>query len=291
MLSNSVMYKCVDLGKPLSRNVKYDPSKIAIKNNNVAFKGNNKNQGLGVFLAMGIFITAISGLVGCVKEMAEEQPQTNQSVVDPSSKPATPSAGSENVKSPVVNSSSKIDSKVAEQIKDINKRIEQKSKQGLDLCAMISEVCDKYNGRKDIKHKVDKYLILPTMYWESNGFDPKAVSPANACGLMQLMPDIAKKYFGLTFSHKVVKGKDVYSGTIFDPKKNIKAGVDHFGWGLQESNGDIIAALAKYDGGSAEAKWDETREYIKVIPDMYNAIKENPELVSKFIKSKLGKIK
>ena len=61
------------------------------------------------------------------------------------------------------------------------------------------------------KHKVDPYLVKAVIKAESN-FNPDAVSPKNAQGMMQLIPETASDY-----------GVD----DPFDAKENMEGGVQY----------------------------------------------------------------
>lgn len=84
------------------------------------------------------------------------------------------------------------------------------------------------------KHKVDPHLITAIIMAES-GFNPRAVSRVGARGLMQIMPRTARS-LGL---------KDV-----FNPEKNIEAGVRYFKKLLVRFGGNVRLALAAYNAGS-----------------------------------------
>lgn len=72
-------------------------------------------------------------------------------------------------------------------------------------------------------------------------YSPKAISKRGAIGLMQLMPDIAKRY-GVTDS--------------FDPVQNIHGGARHLQYLLRLFNNDMTLALAAYNAGEgAVAKY------------------------------------
>ena len=122
----------------------------------------------------------------------------------------------------------------------------------------IISACNEYG--------VDPYLVKAVIRAESN-FDPEAVSPKNAQGLMQITPPTAKDY----------EVEDV-----FDPSSNIEGGVrilkshiDYFG--------DVKLALAAYNAGKyAVIKYDnqippypETQQYVSRVLAFYSDIKEN----------------
>ncbi len=69
-------------------------------------------------------------------------------------------------------------------------------------------------------------LIFAVIHTESN-FNPKAQSPANAHGLMQLVPTS-----GARDAYKKVYGKDkiVSPKYLYDPENNIRLGTAYFAW-------------------------------------------------------------
>lgn len=82
-------------------------------------------------------------------------------------------------------------------------------------------------------HGVDGALVHALIRAESS-YNPNAVSPAGASGLMQLMPDTAKRY-GVR--------------NIFDPAQNINGGVKHLKELLVLFEGDMELAIAAYNAG------------------------------------------
>ncbi len=105
-------------------------------------------------------------------------------------------------------------------------------------------------------YQVPVQLLMAVGKAES-GFNPDAVSPAGAQGVMQLMPATAAS-LGVT--------------DPFDARSNIMGGAKYLGEKLREYNGDIELALAAYNAGSGNvAKYGgvppftETRNYIQRI--------------------------
>ncbi|MFT4248159.1 MAG: lytic transglycosylase domain-containing protein [Pseudomonas sp.] len=95
--------------------------------------------------------------------------------------------------------------------------------------------------------------LLRTLAWSESGFDPKAVSPAGAIGLMQLMPQTAREL-----------GVDPWN-----PEQNIRGGAAYLRQQLDRFGGDLERALAAYNAGPAQVErhggvppFRETRAYV-----------------------------
>ena len=95
------------------------------------------------------------------------------------------------------------------------------------------------------RYAVDADLVTSVIAAESN-FDPKAVSRKNARGLMQLLPETARR-LGVR--------------NIFDPKENIDAGTRYLSQLLQRYDNNLALALAAYNAGP-----DRVRQYGRVPP-------------------------
>lgn len=101
---------------------------------------------------------------------------------------------------------------------------------------------------------VDPALVKSVILVESD-FNPRAVSRKGARGLMQLMPDTARR-FGVSDRH--------------DVGQSIRAGVRYLATLLGQFKGNVALALAGYNAGegavarhSGVPPFPETREYIR----------------------------
>jgi hypothetical protein len=106
------------------------------------------------------------------------------------------------------------------------------------------------------RHGVDPELVGAVVSVES-GFDPAAVSPKGAQGLMQLMPSTAAT-LGVT--------------DPFDPRQNLDGGVRHLRSLLASYRGDRRLALAAYNAGAGAVArhkgvppYRETQDYVRKV--------------------------
>jgi soluble lytic murein transglycosylase-like protein len=89
---------------------------------------------------------------------------------------------------------------------------------------------------------IDKALVYAIVRQESR-FDPQAVSPSGAVGLMQLMPEAAARAAG---DDKL----KVDNTPLFDPAFNLRVGQDYLTWLMERGVGyDILRTVAAYNGG------------------------------------------
>ncbi|HZQ17540.1 MAG TPA: lytic transglycosylase domain-containing protein [Terriglobales bacterium] len=121
----------------------------------------------------------------------------------------------------------------------------------------IDEAIDKAASR----HSVDPNLVRALVKVESN-FNPNAISRKGAMGLMQLMPQTARR-LNLT--------------NPFNPEQNIDAGVRHLKELLDSYGGDVRLSLAAYNAGmgavarsSGIPHYAETRNYVRRITEIYS---------------------
>lgn len=112
------------------------------------------------------------------------------------------------------------------------------------------------------EHQLDAALLHAVITVES-GYNPKAKSPKGAIGLMQLMPDTAKRY-------------DV--GNIWDPSENVRGGARYLRYLLQLFHDNLSLALAAYNAGEAAViqygnkipPYAETRSYVPKVLQHYD---------------------
>ncbi len=114
--------------------------------------------------------------------------------------------------------------------------------------------------RSTLGTRVSPALALAVISVESSG-KTSAVSHKGAQGLMQLMPDTAKR-FGVNDS--------------LSPAENIKGGVAYLDWLMKEFGNDPVLALAGYNAGENAVKshegvppFAETRDYIPKVLAAY----------------------
>jgi soluble lytic murein transglycosylase-like protein len=112
------------------------------------------------------------------------------------------------------------------------------------------------------QYGIDAALIRAVMQTESN-FDPRAVSPVGAMGLMQIMPALAK---------------DLGVSNPFDPRQNVMAGAKYLSRLLEAHRGNIALTLASYNAGPTNVRrykgippFKETRNYVKRITSLLEA--------------------
>jgi soluble lytic murein transglycosylase len=92
------------------------------------------------------------------------------------------------------------------------------------------------------RYDLDPHLLAAVVNAES-GYDPQAVSPAGAVGLMQLMPDTAEWLTGLD------SWQGGESPELTDPDDNLALGACYLDYLIDTLGGGIRPALAAYNAG------------------------------------------
>ncbi len=106
------------------------------------------------------------------------------------------------------------------------------------------------------QYQIEPQLALAIIAAESN-FNPQALSPKNAQGLMQLIPETSERF----------RVKNPY-----DPAQNIRGGLSYLRWLLAYFEGDIALVAAAYNAGEGTVEryrgvppYQETRSYVQRI--------------------------
>lgn len=109
-------------------------------------------------------------------------------------------------------------------------------------------------------YQIPEELIRAVIQAESN-FDPRALSPAGAHGLMQLMPFTAER---------------MMVTDILDPRQNIMGGTRYLRILANMFNGDIHLTVAAYNAGEGAViryggipPYEETQTYVVRVLDNY----------------------
>lgn len=110
------------------------------------------------------------------------------------------------------------------------------------------------------KYKLDPVLALAVIKVES-GFNPRAISPKNAKGLMQLIPETAERF---------------HVRNVYDPEDNIRGGMAYLRSLLDMFNDDVKLTAAAYNAGEKAVlahrgvpPYPETRDYVQRVLALY----------------------
>jgi soluble lytic murein transglycosylase-like protein len=110
------------------------------------------------------------------------------------------------------------------------------------------------------RYSVDPKLVLAIISVES-GFNVRAISPKNAQGLMQLIPETARRF---------------HVKNAFDPAQNIKGGLAYLQWLLTFFKGNVPLVAAAYNAGERAVErhrgippYPETRDYVRKVTSLY----------------------
>ena len=125
---------------------------------------------------------------------------------------------------------------------------------------------ERHIRRAALSHEIDPLLIKAIIRNESN-FDAFAVSTKGAQGLMQLMPDTARK---------------MRVRNSFDPMQNIYGGARYLRTLLNSYDGNLALSLAAYNAGPGNVvkngplpRIPETREYVRRVIQSYRSYQQN----------------
>ncbi len=134
------------------------------------------------------------------------------------------------------------------------------SQEDLNKYALMIDANARING-------LEPALVHAVIKAES-GYNPNAVSPKGATGLMQLMPDTAKRY-GVT--------------NISDPQQNIQGGTRYLADLLRMFNNNLELAIAGYNAGEGAVmkagnkvpNYNETLNYVPKVLGFYRSFNIN----------------
>jgi soluble lytic murein transglycosylase-like protein len=109
-------------------------------------------------------------------------------------------------------------------------------------------------------YQIPEALVRAVIRVESD-FDPRAVSPANARGLMQMIPATAER---------------MLVTDVFDPRQNIFGGVRYLRVLANTFNGDLALTVAAYNAGENAVirhggipPYPETQDYVTKVIGYY----------------------
>lgn len=122
------------------------------------------------------------------------------------------------------------------------------------------------------------YELLKALIVAESGFDPKAVSPKGAIGLMQVMPATAERWGVRGDAKQSIEKK------LADPQLNVRTGTRYLRhlMGLFPDRLDL--ALAAYNAGEGAVQragnripnYRETQNYVKTVMHLYAMLKPPP---------------
>lgn len=124
------------------------------------------------------------------------------------------------------------------------------------------------------KYRLD-YELLKALVTTESGFEPTAVSPKGAIGLMQVMPDTARRFGVDSDRWMSVEAK------LADPKINVGIGARYLRLLLDMFPGRTDLALAAYNAGEGAVQkagnkvpnFKETQNYVATVTELYAALK------------------
>ena len=132
-------------------------------------------------------------------------------------------------------------------------------------------------NQASLKHAVNPNLITAVIDAESS-FRPDVVSSKGAMGLMQIMPETAKRF-------------NLFDP--FDPYQNIDCGARYLKYLLLRFHGNMRFALAAYNAGETQVKkygtvppFKETTNYVRKVLNSFKTLERKRNLIYKSISPK-----
>ena len=120
-----------------------------------------------------------------------------------------------------------------------------------------------------------EYELLKALIAIESDFNPRAVSPKGAVGLMQLMPETAQR-----FGMKAQSNQTLEQG-LTDPRANLNAGAHYLAWLLKRFGGKTELALAAYNAGEGAVRraghqvpnYRETQSYVHKVMRLHQDLR------------------
>lgn len=130
-----------------------------------------------------------------------------------------------------------------------------------------------------LTHRIDEELLKALIAAES-GFDPQAVSPKGAIGLMQVMPATAARFGVSGDARQPIERK------LAEPQTNIRTGARYLRFLLNLFPQQLELALAAYNAGEGAVQRagnripniKETQNYVRTVMQLYAILKPPPPL-------------
>jgi len=138
-------------------------------------------------------------------------------------------------------------------------------------------------------HRVD-YELLQALIAAESGFEPEAISTKGAIGLMQLMPDTARRFGVDSDRWSSVESK------LKNPRLNLQLGARYLRLLIDMFPGRLDLALASYNAGegavqkagNAIPNFKETQDYVVTVTQLYTVLKPPPVVVAPKHTAKTG---
>jgi soluble lytic murein transglycosylase-like protein len=136
-------------------------------------------------------------------------------------------------------------------------------------------------------YRVD-YELLQALIAAESAFNPEAVSSKGAIGLMQVMPDTARRFGVDSDRWSSVESK------LMNPRMNVQLGARYLRTLIDMFPGRLDLALASYNAGegavqkagNAIPNFKETQSYVVMVTQLYTALKPPPPPVPVATKAK-----
>lgn len=174
--------------------------------------------------------------------------------------------------------------------REIATALEAKSREEFRNTPLFQRMANQPNARRfealiqqyATLHKIDPALVKAVIAVES-AFQPDAVSPKGALGLMQIIPDTGERYGIVGDRQRTAIQK------LLDPATNLRIGTRHLRALLGLFADDVELALAAYNAGEHAVEryartippFPETRQYVKLVQKFYTVYRPPPPAPAK----------